>query len=200
MALCDSHSGSHWLSLPLSGILWPSLALYCSLILRIQSLIGSQGPCSALSAVATLTHFLLHNYIYYDEVSVCLCVTKGANQDAYLVMMGRRNIANLNIGKNESFWKHEFFIGSFLSLFGPFSLKNSLTFCSVTNQMDWMWDKARVLVTRLQRGAGKIRKSFNCFSLPQKPTVFFAKRGDICICPNPWYIHIDDIIYEWPWR
>ena len=32
MALCDSHSGSHWLSLPLSGILWPSLAHYCSLI------------------------------------------------------------------------------------------------------------------------------------------------------------------------
>ena len=58
MALCDSHSGSHWLSLPLSGILWPSLAHYCSLISRIQSLIGSQGPCLALSAAATLTHFL----------------------------------------------------------------------------------------------------------------------------------------------
>ena len=57
MALCDSHSGSHWLSLPLSGILWPSLAHYCSLISRIQSLIGSQGPCSALSAATTLTHF-----------------------------------------------------------------------------------------------------------------------------------------------
>ena len=59
MALCDSHSGSHWLSLPLSGILWPSLAHYCSLISRIQPLIGSQGPCSALSADATMTHFLL---------------------------------------------------------------------------------------------------------------------------------------------
>ena len=58
MALCDSHSGSHWLSLPLSGILWPSLAHYCSLILRIQPLIGSQGPCSALIADATMTHFL----------------------------------------------------------------------------------------------------------------------------------------------
>ena len=58
MALCDSHSGSHWLSLPLSGILWPSLAHYCSVISCIQSLIGSQGPCSALSAAATLTHFL----------------------------------------------------------------------------------------------------------------------------------------------
>ena len=56
MALCDSHSGSHWLSLPLSGKLWPSLAHYCSLISRIQPLIGSQG--SALSAVATLTHYL----------------------------------------------------------------------------------------------------------------------------------------------
>ena len=59
MALCDSHFGSHWLSLPLSGILWPSLAHYCSLISLIQSSIGSQGPCSALNAAATLTHFLL---------------------------------------------------------------------------------------------------------------------------------------------
>ena len=59
MALCDSHSGSHWLSLPLSGILWPSLAHYCSLISRIQPLIGSQGPCSALIADATMTHFIL---------------------------------------------------------------------------------------------------------------------------------------------
>ena len=58
MALCDSHSGSHWLSLPLSGILWPSLVHYCSLISHIHSLIGSQGPCSAFSAAATLTHFL----------------------------------------------------------------------------------------------------------------------------------------------
>ena len=58
MALCDSHSGSHWLSLPLSCILWPFLAHYCSLILHIQSLIGPQSPCSALSAAATLTHFL----------------------------------------------------------------------------------------------------------------------------------------------
>ena len=58
MALCDSHSGSHWLLPPLSGLLWPSLAHYCSLISLIQSLIGSQGPCSALSAAATLMHFL----------------------------------------------------------------------------------------------------------------------------------------------
>ena len=58
MALCDSHSGSHWLSLPLSGILWPSVAHYCSLISRIQPLIGSQGPCSALIADATMTYFL----------------------------------------------------------------------------------------------------------------------------------------------
>ena len=56
MALCDSHSGSHWLSLPLSGKLWPSLAHYCSLISRIQPLIGSQGPCSTLSADAKMTH------------------------------------------------------------------------------------------------------------------------------------------------
>ena len=58
LALCDSHSGSHWLSLPLSGILWPSLAHYCSLISRIQPLIGSQGPCLALIADATMTHFI----------------------------------------------------------------------------------------------------------------------------------------------
>ena len=58
MALCDSHSGSHWLSLPLSGILWPSLVHYCSLILLIRPLIGSQGPCSALIADATMTHFV----------------------------------------------------------------------------------------------------------------------------------------------
>ena len=58
MALCDSHSGSYWLSLPLSDILWPSLAHYCSLILRIHPLIGSQGPCSALIADATMTHFI----------------------------------------------------------------------------------------------------------------------------------------------
>ena len=58
MALCDSHSGSHWLSLPLSGILWPSLAHYCSLISRIQPLIGSQGSCLALIADATMTHYV----------------------------------------------------------------------------------------------------------------------------------------------
>ena len=58
MALCDSHSGSHWLSLLLSGILWPSLAHDFSLISRIQPLIGSQGPCSALIANATMTHFI----------------------------------------------------------------------------------------------------------------------------------------------
>ena len=56
--LCDSHSGSNWLSLPLSGILWPSLAHYCSQISHIQPLIGSQGPCSALIADARMTHFL----------------------------------------------------------------------------------------------------------------------------------------------
>ena len=63
MALCDSRSGSHWLSLPLSGILWPSLAHYCSLISRIQPLIGSQGPCSVLIADATMTHFVLLCYL-----------------------------------------------------------------------------------------------------------------------------------------
>ena len=49
MTLCDSHSDSHWLSLPLFGILWPSLAHYCSLISRIQPLtgplLGSQRRC-----------------------------------------------------------------------------------------------------------------------------------------------------------
>ena len=45
-----------WLSLALTATLWPSLAHYCSLISRIQPLIGSQGPCSAL--IATMTHFI----------------------------------------------------------------------------------------------------------------------------------------------
>ena len=39
-------------------ILWPYLAHYCSLISRRQPLIGSQGPCSALIADATMTHFI----------------------------------------------------------------------------------------------------------------------------------------------
>ena len=75
MALCDSHSGSHWLSLPLSSKLWPSLAHYCSLISRIQPLIGSQGPCSALIADATMTHFIpLCNYFIQIHVqNICLC-------------------------------------------------------------------------------------------------------------------------------
>ena len=77
LALTGSLCGSVWLvlslSLSLSGSLWlsatptlaptghhcHSLAHYCSPILIIQSLIGSQGPCSALSAAATLTHFIL---------------------------------------------------------------------------------------------------------------------------------------------
>ena len=58
LALSGFHSGSPWLSFPLFGLLWPSQTHYCSLISRIQSLIGSQGPCLALSAAATLTHFL----------------------------------------------------------------------------------------------------------------------------------------------
>ena len=92
MALCDSHSGSHWLSQPLSGILWPSLAHYCSLISRIQSLIGSQGPCSALIADATMTHFiplcsiiislstsialpLSHQYHYFITIIIIITIT-----------------------------------------------------------------------------------------------------------------------------
>ena len=41
-----------------NGILWPSLAHYCSLISHIQPLITSQGPCSALIADDTMTHFI----------------------------------------------------------------------------------------------------------------------------------------------
>ena len=64
-------TGSHWLSLPLSGILWPSLA-HCTLISRIQSLFGSQGPCSALSAAAKLTHFIpVWKYIYTTHARDC---------------------------------------------------------------------------------------------------------------------------------
>ena len=42
-----------------------------AMFLRIKSLIGSQGPCSTLSAAATLTHFLLlcnlHKCIFVRE-------------------------------------------------------------------------------------------------------------------------------------
>ena len=58
LSQAGSLPGSHWLSLPLSGILWPSLAHYSSEISRKQPLIGSQGPCSALIADATMTHFI----------------------------------------------------------------------------------------------------------------------------------------------
>ena len=62
LALTGSLPVSLWLSvthtLALTATLWHTLALYGSLISRIQSLISSQGPCSALSAAATLTHFL----------------------------------------------------------------------------------------------------------------------------------------------
>ena len=54
LALC----GSQWLSLPLSDSLWFSLAHYCSEISLIQALLSSQGPCSALRAAPTLTHFI----------------------------------------------------------------------------------------------------------------------------------------------
>ena len=60
-----SLSSSLWLSVTLTlaptgshcHCLALTLAHFCSLISLIQSLIGSQGPCSALSAAATLTHF-----------------------------------------------------------------------------------------------------------------------------------------------
>ena len=55
----SSFSGSLWPTLAHLLTLWPSLAHYCSLISRLQSLIGSQGPCSALSAAATLTQMSL---------------------------------------------------------------------------------------------------------------------------------------------
>ena len=41
MALCDSHSGSHWLSLALTATLWHTLALSGSLVL-------SNFACTAL--------------------------------------------------------------------------------------------------------------------------------------------------------
>ena len=48
------------LSLALTATLWDTLALSGSLLLSnllIQPLIGSQGPCSALIAGATMTPF-----------------------------------------------------------------------------------------------------------------------------------------------
>ena len=62
MALCDSHSGSLWLSLPLSGILWPSLAHNCSLISRIQPLIGSHRRCHNDALYPALENMLLLSY------------------------------------------------------------------------------------------------------------------------------------------
>ena len=96
MALCDSHSGSHWLSLPLSGILWPSLAHYCSLISRIQPLIGSQGPCSALIADATMTHFLP------------LCsIVRGQAHD------GLREFYGIRVGKDGTDGSHPYSVKTF---------------------------------------------------------------------------------------
>ena len=67
MALCDSHSGSHWLSLPLSGKLWPSLAHYYSLILRTQSLIGSQRRCHADALSPALATINRHNKVWMEK-------------------------------------------------------------------------------------------------------------------------------------
>ena len=61
MALSGSLWLPLWLSLALTDTLWPSLAHYCSLISRIQPLIGSQGPCLALIADATQTWDLSKN-------------------------------------------------------------------------------------------------------------------------------------------
>ena len=73
MALCDSHSGSHWLSLPLSGILWPSLALSGSLLLAnfaftvlnwlSEPLLGSRRRCHADALSPALIFTILVNYI-----------------------------------------------------------------------------------------------------------------------------------------
>ena len=73
MALCDSHSGSHWLTLWLSGIFWPSLAHYCSLILRIQSLIGSQRRCHADALSPALHVRLVHPLIKLQHWQVRTC-------------------------------------------------------------------------------------------------------------------------------
>ena len=83
MALCDSHSGSQWLSLPLSGILWPSLAHYCSLISLTQSLIGSQRPCSALRVADAL--FLSPTvpkavFLQYSPSCIVACCTCDAEK------------------------------------------------------------------------------------------------------------------------
>jgi len=91
-------SGSHWLSLPLSGLLWPSLAHYCSLFLLKQSLIGSQGPCSGLSAAATLTHFVpvWGNHRQYLIISNNLFTMNGfTEKDTILVIFCANNLIYL---------------------------------------------------------------------------------------------------------
>ena len=50
-------SRAFWLSQALCGSHWLPLANYCSLISLIQSLLGSQGPCSARSVATALQHF-----------------------------------------------------------------------------------------------------------------------------------------------
>ena len=101
MALCDSHSGSHWLSLPLSGILWPSLTHYCSLISCIQPLIGSQGPCSALIADATMAH-VLPLCMEYKEHKECKGYKKYKDYWEYKEYMDFTNtIASYRYGANK---------------------------------------------------------------------------------------------------
>ena len=63
-------------TLALTATLWHTLALSGSLLLsnfEIQPLIGSQGPCSALIADATMTHFIplcIHIFVFCLQVEL----------------------------------------------------------------------------------------------------------------------------------
>ena len=84
MALCDSHSGSHWLSLPLSGRLWSSLAHYCSLISRTAldrltgPLLGSHRRChdDALSPALFLAKFECEIFLLMGKLRLMLIIFK----------------------------------------------------------------------------------------------------------------------------
>ena len=90
MALCDSHSGSHWLSLPLSGIFWPSLAHYCSLILL------KHGPWSALRALAWLSaHWHTLSQSANKSSYILLCEVQSFNITCWIFLSFIHIVCNI---------------------------------------------------------------------------------------------------------
>ena len=76
-------SGSLWLSQAFSGSLRLSLALYCSPNLLTKPLLGSQGPCSALSVATAIQRFsqpCISDGIFGDSGDRCLTVGRILDQ------------------------------------------------------------------------------------------------------------------------